>query len=96
MRLKSMAILSTLRSTNLNKQLAHSAEVYVRHRPTIQRFIVGGFVLYVLGTTYRGLSARPNVSRNVAKRVKGGSDSKGDGKPQRVAVIIPMFFLRLP
>jgi hypothetical protein len=90
-----MAILSTLRSSNINKQLAKAAQVYVKHRPVVQKTIVTGFVLYVLGTTYRGLSARSSSPPSAHKKGKGKAGGKSDGKSPRVAVSFPTRHLYL-
>jgi len=72
-----MAVSSKFRLSDAS--LAHFAATYATHRPLIQRCLTSGFVLYVLSTTYRGLSARP--SKPARKGHKGG-----DGKAPRVAV----------
>lgn len=64
---------------------AEFAKAYSNHRPLVQRGLTAGFVLYVLGTTYRGLSARPSSSS--VRKGKGKGKGKDDsGKPPRVAV----------
>jgi ATP-binding cassette subfamily D (ALD) long-chain fatty acid import protein len=72
-----MAVFSKFRPSDAS--LAHFTATYATHRPLIQRCLTSGFVLYVLSTTYRGLSARP--SKPARKGHKGG-----DGKAPRVAV----------
>ncbi|TFY64759.1 hypothetical protein EVG20_g5840 [Dentipellis fragilis] len=68
-------------------QIARLAATYSNHRPVIQRGLTAGFVLYVLGTTYRGLSARPSKPSS-SRKGKGKADGKGGetGKPPKVAV----------
>jgi ATP-binding cassette subfamily D (ALD) long-chain fatty acid import protein len=72
-----MAVFSKFRPSDAN--LAYFSATYATHRPLIQRCLTSGFVLYVLSTTYRGLSVRP--SKSARKGHKGG-----DGKAPRVAV----------
>jgi ATP-binding cassette, subfamily D (ALD), peroxisomal long-chain fatty acid import protein len=66
-------------------QLARFLEVYLRHRPVIQRCITAGFVAYVLGVTYQGLSFG---GRQSTRKSNGKGKQKEDttGKPARVAV----------
>ncbi|TFY78756.1 hypothetical protein EWM64_g5256 [Hericium alpestre] len=75
--------------------VARFASTYAKHRPIIQRGIITGFIFYVLGTTYRGLSARPSAPLR-SKKGKGKADGKdGDtGKPVRV-VVDAVFYERL-
>ncbi|KAG6335624.1 hypothetical protein ID866_3460 [Astraeus odoratus] len=56
-----MAVLSKLRPSQT--QIVDLARVYTTHRPLIQRGLMSGFVLYVLLTTYQGLTARPGPKR---------------------------------
>jgi len=81
-----MVVVSTLRSANLNESLAAFVKVYSKHRPVIQRFLTTSFILYALGTTYRGLAARPTVSPGASKKGRGKENEKSDAKPPRVAV----------
>jgi len=83
-----MATFSTLRSTNFDQRFAQFTKVYVAHRPLVQRFLTTSFVFYVLGTTYRGLSARPGSSSKKTKATADGKDldQAARGKPPRVAV----------
>lgn len=78
-----MTILSKLRPSDI--RLANLAANYASHRPIIQRCLTSGFVLYVLGTTYRGLSARPNKppSTKGKRTIQGGI-----GRTPRVAVSV--------
>lgn len=90
-----MAIFSKLRPTEAS--LANFAASYATHRPLIQRGLTSGFVLYVLASTYRGLSARPSKSSsksddsNSGKRGKGKGKKGGDGKSPRVAVSVIIY-----
>ena len=96
-----MATFSKLRSSDAN--LASFAASYATYRPLIQRGLTVGFVLYVLASTYRSLSARPSNSSNTSgdrssgKRGKGKGKKGGDGKSARVAVsvinhLLPTFY----
>lgn len=62
---------------------AEFAKAYLKHRPLVQRGLTAGFILYVLGTTYRGISAKPSSASSRKGKGKGKDDS---GKPPRVAV----------
>ncbi|KII93685.1 hypothetical protein PLICRDRAFT_171408 [Plicaturopsis crispa FD-325 SS-3] len=87
-----MAVLSTLRPSKA--RLAQFASFYAIHRPLVQRSLTTGFIFYVLGTTYRGLSARP-VSASSQRKGKGKEKEDGKpGKPPRVAVDA-VFYQRL-
>lgn len=72
----------------VRQQLVQFASFYSQHRPLIQRFLNSAFILYVLGTTYRGLSARPTASKS-----RKGKDKDGKTSP-RVAVDA-VFYQRL-
>ncbi|KAK1236406.1 ATP-binding cassette long-chain fatty acid transporter pxa2 [Marasmius sp. AFHP31] len=85
-----MAVLSTLRRQQLKDQLALFTKTYSTHRPLVQRILNVGFVLYVLGTTSRGLSARPAKPSSKAKK----GNEKDTGKAPRVAVDA-VFYQRL-
>ncbi|ESK83486.1 abc fatty acid [Moniliophthora roreri MCA 2997] len=87
-----MAVLSTLRSKEFKEQLARLSKSYSAHRPLIQRLLNISFVLYVLGTTFKGLSARPTKPSGKGKGK--GKDNKESGKPPRVAVDA-IFYQRL-
>lgn len=82
----------TLRSQQLNQLITRLSANYVAHRPAIQRILNAAFALYVVGSTYRGLSARPSAP----KRDKGKGKRKDDepGKPPKVAVDA-LFYRRL-
>jgi ATP-binding cassette subfamily D (ALD) long-chain fatty acid import protein len=75
-----MAAFSPLRSKAAQDRLAHISKIYATNRPLIQRILNISFVLYVLGTTYYGLSGGGRKGKG--KAVEG----KPDRKPERVAV----------
>jgi len=84
-----MAVFSTLRTKQLNKEFDKLSASYLRHRPLVQRVLNISFVLYVLGTTLRGLSSRPaKPSSAVSKKGKGKGKDDSSDKP-RVAVSLP-------
>lgn len=72
----------------VKKQAAQLANLYLSHRPVIQRSLNIAFVFYALSTTYRGLSARPTPSSTSKGKGKGkAKDEEGDAKKRpRVAV----------
>lgn len=82
-----MAIISKLRPGDT--ALAKFATTYASYRPFIQRGLTSGFVIYVLATTYRGLSARPSRPSNASNQKGKGAD----GKSPRVAVGINSIIL---
>ncbi|KAH8835936.1 ABC transporter transmembrane region 2-domain-containing protein [Flagelloscypha sp. PMI_526] len=83
-------------SEALKASVANFTKFYSSHRPAIQRALNFTFILYVLGTTYKGLSARPPSSGSSRKgrSTKGKDDKEDDNKPQRVAVDA-LFYQRL-
>lgn len=90
-----------LRDPVIKEKIARFTTSYTNHRPAIQRALNIFFVVYVLGTTVKGLSARPaSASKGKGKgkgkeSKKGGKAGDGDeGKPQRVAVDA-VFYQRL-
>ncbi|KAF5384738.1 hypothetical protein D9757_006236 [Collybiopsis confluens] len=90
-----MAVLSTLRSQELKKQLDQLMKLYIARRPLIQRLLNISFVLYVLGTTYNGFTSRPaNSSSSSKKKQKSDGKEEGSSKPPRVAVDA-LFYKRL-
>ncbi|KAF8649820.1 hypothetical protein AX16_005585 [Volvariella volvacea WC 439] len=94
-----MAVLSTLRTDSIRERFSQFSKVYASHRPLVQKALNILFVLYVLGTTYRGFAARPAGSSSKSKG-KGKGKDRGDGKdgdsgrPPRVAVD-GLFYQRL-
>ncbi|RDX56213.1 hypothetical protein OH76DRAFT_1337713 [Lentinus brumalis] len=69
-----MAIQSTLRPSQ--ERVAQLVNAYAKHRPLVQRALTAGFIVYVITTTYRGLSARPASSKRTGKGKEGESASK--------------------
>ncbi|KAJ6604217.1 adrenoleukodystrophy protein [Mycena vulgaris] len=86
--------LSTLRSQQLNELLARFSKGYTSHRPAIQRILNAAFALYVVGSTYRGLSTRPSTPRKDKVKGKNGKDAEQSGRPPKVAVDA-VFYRRL-
>ncbi|EIW72866.1 hypothetical protein TREMEDRAFT_67105 [Tremella mesenterica DSM 1558] len=82
--------LSPQRRAAVISQAQEVLSVYIRHRPTVQRVLTAGFVLYCLGTTWHGLSGKggQRESSRVPKRGRGK-----DGK--KVTVNDPLFQQRL-
>jgi ATP-binding cassette, subfamily D (ALD), peroxisomal long-chain fatty acid import protein len=78
-----MPVFSSVRP-QLEEHIAQFTKSYSANRPLIQRCLTTGFVLYVLGNTYRGLSARPSDPRS--KKDGKGKVKEDDGRPPRVAV----------
>ena len=73
-------------SVHSKKILAKALTTYSAHRPLVQRILNVTFIVYILGSTYTGLSG--HSSRSGKERPK---KEKGDGstvKPERVAVCI--------
>ncbi|KAJ6574626.1 ABC transporter transmembrane region 2-domain-containing protein [Mycena capillaripes] len=91
------AAVSTLRSQQLKESVARLGKTYASHRPAIQRILNVAFALYVVGSTYRGLSGRPSAPKKDKGKGKGKGDAKDPeqpGKPPRVAVDA-LFYRRL-
>jgi ATP-binding cassette subfamily D (ALD) long-chain fatty acid import protein len=65
-------------------------KLYATNRPVIQRFLTAGFVIFILTSSYRGISGKTS---HPSQRQKGKEKEKGKGKeiskPQRVAVCLP-------
>lgn len=78
----------------VKKQAAQFANLYMSHRPIIQRSLNIGMVLYALSATYRGLSARPTPSSKDKGKGKGKAKViEGDVKKRpRVAVCYGCLF----
>jgi ATP-binding cassette, subfamily D (ALD), peroxisomal long-chain fatty acid import protein len=85
-----MAVLSTLRSPAAKERLAQFAKTYSKHRPTVQRSLNIGFVVYTLGATYLSLTSRSAKPDDSAKKGRGRGKGKGTAtdstKPTKVAV----------
>ncbi len=77
--------MASLRAQNLTKHYATLAKSYSAHRPLIQRIINASFILYVLGSTYRGLSGGGGSSKSSKKKGKGKKEDSTK-KSERVAV----------
>ncbi|KAF9458333.1 ABC transporter transmembrane region 2-domain-containing protein [Collybia nuda] len=84
----------TLRSKSFGERFKQFSRAYTVHRPLVQRFLNAAFIFYVLGSTYRGLSARPNSSSSSTRKGKAKNDGEEVGKPPRVAVDA-LFYQRL-
>ncbi|KAJ3882385.1 adrenoleukodystrophy protein [Lentinula edodes] len=88
-----MAALSTSRTKEFLELLDGISKHYAAHRPLIQRILNISFVLYVLGTTYKGFSARP-APKGQLKRNKDAGNEEQMRRPPRVAVDA-LFYQRL-
>ncbi|KAH7880360.1 ABC transporter transmembrane region 2-domain-containing protein [Lentinula edodes] len=88
-----MAALSTSRTKEFLELLDGIFKHYAAHRPLIQRILNISFVLYVLGTTYKGFSARP-APKSQLKRNKDAGNEEEMRRPPRVAVDA-LFYQRL-
>ncbi len=82
-----MVAFSSLKGKVTSERLARIAKAYANNRPLIQRILNATFVIYVLGTTYYGMSG---AGRKVSSKL-GKGKVKADGKPtggksERVAV----------
>lgn len=83
-------MLSTLWSTTTKAKLAHLSKTYAGNRLLVQRVLSIGFVFYVLGTTYHGLSGG---GRGRSREGKGKASGHHE-EPERVAVDA-IFYQRL-
>jgi ATP-binding cassette subfamily D (ALD) long-chain fatty acid import protein len=82
-----MAAFSTLRGKAAQDRLARISKIYASNRPLIQRVLNINFVLYVLGTTYYGLSGGGRGAKSRKRKGNASEEHKPvDGKPERVAV----------
>ncbi|KAK7694295.1 hypothetical protein QCA50_001477 [Cerrena zonata] len=80
----------------VKKQAAQLANLYLSHRPVIQRSLNIAFVFYALSTTYRGLSARPTPSSTSKGKGKGkAKDDEGDAKKRPRVAVDAVFYQRL-
>ncbi|KAJ7462800.1 adrenoleukodystrophy protein [Mycena galericulata] len=85
----------TVRSQQLRAVLARFTKGYASRRPAIQRVLNAAFALYFVGSTYRGLSARPTAPKKDRGNRKGGDAKDADpSKPPKVAVDA-LFYRRL-
>ncbi|KAI0757314.1 ABC transporter transmembrane region 2-domain-containing protein [Daedaleopsis nitida] len=88
-----MAVQSTLSPSK--ERVAQLVNAYAQHRPLVQRVLTVSFVIYVVSSTYRGLSARPTSSdSSSSKRKSKGKDGEGNASKPRVAVDA-LFYQRL-
>lgn len=74
-RLDSTALISPSSRAAAMSRLKQALDIYVHHRPTVQRILTAGFVLYCLGTTYQNLSgkgAKGGAREKVSRKVKAG------------------------
>jgi ATP-binding cassette subfamily D (ALD) long-chain fatty acid import protein len=105
--MSSSALLSPSNKALARARLKQALDIYLHHRPTVQRLLTAGFVLYCLGTTYGNLSgkgarggAREKTSRRGRLNGKFGSveltcfADAVDGK-KKVSVSDPLFYVRL-
>lgn len=61
----------------LRARLQTLLDIYVRHRPHVQRVLTAGFVAYCLGTTWLSLTGR---GARGGTRERGAAKGKGKGK----------------
>ncbi len=82
-------LLSALRAQDFRNHYVQFGRWYSAHRPLVQRAINITFIVYVLGSTFRGLSGKGGSSRsNKSRKGKGSKGGKDDDdkKSTRVAV----------
>lgn len=90
-------LLSALRAQDFRNHYVQLGRWYSAHRPLVQRTINIAFIVYVLGSTFRGLSGKGGSSRsNKSRKSKGSKGGKDDddNKSTRVAVD-SVFYQRL-
>ncbi|PBL00960.1 hypothetical protein ARMGADRAFT_915749 [Armillaria gallica] len=90
-------LLSALRVQDFRNHYVQFGRWYSAHRPLVQRAINITFIVYVLGSTFRGLSGKGGSSRsNKSRKGKGSKGGKDDDdkKSTRVAVD-SVFYQRL-
>lgn len=100
--LSSTALMSPSNRTIAKARLKQILDTYIHHRPTVQRLLTAGFVLYCLGTTYQNLSgkgAKGGTREKISKRGRQGESKRQveliqDGK-KKVSVSDPLFYVRL-
>ncbi|KIM47919.1 hypothetical protein M413DRAFT_15990 [Hebeloma cylindrosporum] len=79
-------------SVRSKEKLAQALKIYAVHRPLVQRVLNVTFIVYILGSTYTGLSGHSSRSgKERSKKLKGNGERV---KPERVAVDT-LFFQRL-
>jgi hypothetical protein len=64
--------------SQLRTRLQAILDIYVKHRPNVQRALTAGFVAYCLGTTWMSLTGRG--ARGGTRERGGGKKGKGKGK----------------
>ncbi|ORY24671.1 ABC transporter transmembrane region 2-domain-containing protein [Naematelia encephala] len=76
----------------LREHLRLLLDLYLRHRPVIQRFLTAGFVSYCIGTTVLALTGR-----GVKVDTRQGAKRKGkeDPKKRKASVSDPLFHAKL-
>jgi ATP-binding cassette subfamily D (ALD) long-chain fatty acid import protein len=82
----SAAILERTRNLRpTTEQVSKLTAAYTKNRPTIQRFILAGFLVHVLRSTVTSFASGRSVSQ---KKSRSKGKQGEDGKPARVAVRI--------
>jgi ATP-binding cassette subfamily D (ALD) long-chain fatty acid import protein len=101
--LSSKGIMSASNQALARARLKQVLDAYLHHRPTVQRLLTAGFVIYCLGTTYQNLSgngAKGGARMKASRRGKASgtllllSRLMVDGK-KKVSVSDPLFYVRL-
>lgn len=78
--------LSSLRlSQQSNERLAKALNVYMVHRPVIQRLLNISFVAFILSSAYFGITGKPSANQS-SKKGKSKKGKDVGGRPERVAV----------
>lgn len=91
-KLGSTALLSPARRSMATARLKQALDVYVSHRPTVQRVLTAGFVLYCLTTTYRNLSgkgAKGGAREKTSRRGAKSAGSAGESLAPALSVLSP-------
>jgi hypothetical protein len=99
-KLSSTALLSHSNQIIAKARLKQVLDTYIHHRPTVQRLLTAGFVLYCLGTTYQNLSgkgAKGGARERVSKRGRQGEScwvNIADGRWEEESISLRSPFLR--
>jgi len=99
-KLSSTALLSQSNQMMAKARLKQVLDTYIHHRPTVQRLLTAGFVLYCLGTTYQNLSgkgAKGGAREKLSKRGKQGElfeKSVADDRWEEESISLRPPFLR--
>jgi hypothetical protein len=99
-KLSSTALLSQTNQVIAKARLKQVLDTYIHHRPTVQRLLTAGFVLYCLGTTYQNLSgkgAKGGAREKVSKRGRQGEScwvNIADGRWEEESISLGPPFLR--